>query len=252
MTHTLSTRRRLVTPPELPESPCTGARRSSTGPAWPLGLASRQAAATPTDLALVRARNESAVDEVLATLPDHWAAFASPALGGDGASAVRLLVGPGGVFALYTQLYDGRIVWVHRHTLFVVGQRSPNLVLAESGARRLTLLLRGRLPLRSAVQPALVVLGARALWVTGRSASGKMASGSTASGQTGAGRATQRQTPPVPVPVLSAATLSQWLAARPQVLRPIERMELAAVIDNPVTWGIRPSIVPRSDTGDSR
>ena len=250
MTHTLSTRRRLVTPPELPESPCTGARRSSTGPAWPLGLASRPAAATPTDLTLARARSESAVDELLATLPDHWAAFASPALGGDGASAVRLLVGPGGVFALHAQLYDGQIAWVHRHTMFVVGQRSPNLVLAESGARRLTLLLRGRLHLRSAVQPALVVLGARALWVTGRSASGKTASGITAPGQTGAGRATQGKTPPVPV--LSAATLGHWLAARPQVLRPIERMELAAVIDNPVTWGIRPSIVPRSDTGDSR
>lgn len=220
MTHILSTRRRLSTPPELPESSRTGAPRSSTGLFW-LGRASRNAAATPDGLALTRARTETAVDALLATLPQHWAAFTSTALGGgDGASTVRLLVGPGGIFALHAQLYDGEIVWVHRHTVLVAGQRSPDFAVAEAGAHRLTLLLRGRLPLRTAVQPALVLLGTRALWVTGRSASSR--------------------TPPV----LGAATLGAWLAARPQVLRPIERMELAAVIDNPLTWGIRPSIAP--------
>jgi hypothetical protein len=189
---------------------------------WLLGRAPRNAAATPGDLVLARARTETAVDTLLATLPQHWAAFTSTAPGGgDGASTVRLLVGPGGIFALHAQLYDGQIVWVHRHTVLVAGQRSPDLAVAEAGAQRLTLLLRGRLPLRTAVQPALVLLGTRALWVTGRSASGR--------------------TPPV----LGSATLGAWLAARPQVLRPIERMELAAAIDNPLTWGIRPSIAPR-------
>ena len=221
MTHILSTRRRRSTPPEMPESNRTGAPRSSTGPSWLLGRASRNAAATPGDQALARARTETAVDTLLATLPQHWAAFTSTALGGDGASTVRLLVGPGGIFALHAQLYDGHIVWAHRHTVLAAGKRSPDLAVAEAGAQRLTLLLRGRLPLRTAVQPALVLLGTRALWVTGRSASGR--------------------TPPV----LGAATLGAWLAARPQVLRPIERMELAAVIDNPLTWGSRPTILPR-------
>ena len=227
MTHILSTRRRLATPPELPESTRTGAPRLSPGPAWLIGRAARPAA-TPTDLALARARSEIAVDTLLATLPEHWAAFTS--LGGDGASASRLLVGPGGIFALRAQLYDGQIAWVRRRTVLVVGQPSPDLADAEVAAHRLTALLRGRLPLRTAVQPAFLVLGTRALWVTGRLSSGK--------------------TPPVPV--LGAAMLGEWLAARPQVLRPIERMELAAVIDNPLTWGIRPSIAPRVDPGTDR
>ncbi|MDJ0338034.1 hypothetical protein [Cryobacterium sp. PH31-O1] len=223
MTHILSTRRRLVTPPELPESTRTGAPRSSTDPASLFARVTRQAAASPTDVALARARNEIAVDTLLATLPEHWAAFTS--LGGDGASAARLLVGPGGVFALHAQVYDGQIAWMSRHTVF--GQRSPQLTATEASARRLTMLLRGRLPLRTAVQPAFVVLTTRALWAPGRLSSGR--------------------TPPVPV--LGAAMLGDWLAARPQVLRPIERMELAAVIDNPLTWGVRPSIVPRADLG---
>ncbi|SEN75844.1 hypothetical protein E3O25_06050 [Cryobacterium sp. TMT1-3] len=224
MTHILSTRRRLTTPPELPESTRAGAPRSSTGPAWLLGRALRPAV-TPIDLALARARSEIAVDTLLDTLPEHWAAFSSPALGGDNACAVRLLVGPGGVLALHAQLYDGRIAWVHGHTVFAAGACSPNLALAAADAHRLTALLRGRLPLRTAVQPALVVLGARALWTSGRPTARKAG-----------------------MPVLGAGALGSWLAARPQVLRPIERMELAAVIDNPLTWGVRPSIVPRPDT----
>ncbi|MCY7404764.1 MAG: hypothetical protein LH475_09080 [Cryobacterium sp.] len=226
MTHILSTRRRLTTSPELPESNRTGAPRSSTGPAWLLGRGSRPATATPTDLAVARARCESAVDTLLVTLPEHWAAFTLPVLGGDDASVVRLLVGPGGVFALHAQLYDGRIAWVHRRTVLVAGKRSSELAAAEAAARRLTTRLRQRLPLRTAVQPALVVLGARRLRVTGRSVSGRT------------------------VPVLGAATLGDWLAARPRVLRPIERMELAAVVDNPLTWGIRPSIVPQPGSAE--
>ncbi|MDJ0376406.1 hypothetical protein [Cryobacterium sp. PH31-L1] len=229
MTHILSTRRRLSTPPVLPESTRTGAPRLSPGSAWLLGRTPRPAA-TPTDLALARAGSESAVDTLLATLPEHWAAFTLPTLGGDGPRSMRLLVGPGGVLALHAQLCDGQIAWVHRQSVLVVGQRSPDLAVAAAGANRLTTLIRGRLPLRTAVQPALVLLGARALWVTGRS--------SRLSGRT-------------PVPVLGAATLGDWLAARPQVLRPIERMELAAVIDNPLTWGSRPTILPRpGNVGD--
>ncbi|TFD91254.1 hypothetical protein [Cryobacterium serini] len=224
MTHILSTRRCLTTPPELPESNRTGAPRPSTGPTWLLGRAHRTAA-TPTDLALARARSECAVDTLLATLPQHWAAFTLPTLGGAGPSAMRLLVGPGGVLALHAQLCDGQIAWVHRQRVFVAGQRSPNLAVAAAGANQLTMLIRGRLPLRTAVQPALVLLGARLLGVTGRSGG--------VSGKT------------TLVPVVGAAALGDWLVARPQVLRPIERMELAAVIDNPLTWGSRPTILPR-------
>ena len=220
MTHILSTRRRLSTPPVLPESTRTGAPRLSTGPTWLLGRVSRPAA-TPTDLALARAQVESAVDSLLATLPEHWAAFTLPTLDADGPSAMRLLVGPGGVLALHAQLCDGQIAWVHCQSVLVAGRRSPDLAAAQADANQLTTQIRGRLPLRTAVQPALVLLGARVLWVTGRS-----------------GRMTT-------VPVLGAATLGDWLAARPQVLRPIERMELAAVIDNPLTWGRRPTILPR-------
>ena len=231
MTHILSTRRRLATPPELPESNRAGALRSTPGLAWLLGRAQRRSDPTPTDLALARARSELAVDTFLETLPEHWAAFTSPALTGDGPSAARLIVGPGGVFALHAQLCDGRIAWVYRQTVHVAGRRAPDLATAEAGAQRLTTLLRGRVPLRTAVQPVVVVLGARALW---------------APGQTGQSWAAPGR--PAPVAVLGARALGDWLASRPQVLRPIERMELAAAIDNPLTWGIRPSILPRPGT----
>jgi hypothetical protein len=185
---------------------------------------------------LARARSEVALDTYLATLPKHWAAFASPAETGDGPSAARLIVGPGGIFALHAQLCDGRIAWVYRDTVHVAGRRAPDLAIAEAGAQHLTTLLRGRLPLRTAVQPVVVVLGARALWAAGRT----MHSGAAHAAGSPASRTM--------VAVLGAGALGDWLAARPQVLRPIERMELAAAIDNPLTWGVRPSIVLRPGT----
>ena len=226
MTHILSTRRRLSTPPESLELNRTGTSRSLTGPAWLFGSAPRPAV-TPIDLALATARSESAIDTLLASLPENWAAFTLPRLGDDDAGAMRLLVGPGGVLAVHARLYGGQIAWVHRQTVLVAGHRSPNLAVATAGANRLTVLLRGRLPLRTAVQPALVLLGTRALLITSRSGPVKPVPGRTP-----------------PVPVLGAAAFADWLGARPQVLRPIERMELAAVIDNPLTWGSRPTILP--------
>ena len=237
MIHILSTWRRPSTPPEPLESNRTATPRSLVGPAWLPGYAPRPAV-TPIDLALARARSESAIDTLLAALPENWAAFTLPRFGGDGAGVMRLLVGPGGVLALHARLFDGQIAWVHRQTVLVAGQRSPDLTVATVGANRLTVLLRGRLPLRTAVQPALVLLGTRALWITGRSGWVKSGLGTAGPTKMASGR-----TPSVPV--LGAAALGDWLVARPQVLRPIERMELAAVIDNPLTWGIRPTILPQ-------
>jgi hypothetical protein len=207
----------------MTEANRTGAPRPSARPAWSLGRAQRGDVLAPADLALVRARSEAALETLLATLPADWAAFASPALGADEASVVRLLVGPGGVFAVHAQLHEGQLAWVHRRGVFVTGhQWRTDLTVAGTSAHQLTALLRGRVPLRTAVQPTVVILGARALRLTGRSVSG-------AGG---------------PVTVLGAGALAGWLAARPHVLRPVERMELAAVIDNPGTWGVRPSIRP--------
>ena len=237
MIHILSTWRRRSMPPESLESNRTAPPRLLVGPAWLAGYSPRPAV-TPIDLAVARARSESAIDTLLATLPENWAAFTLPRFGGDGAGVVRLLVGPGGVLALHARLFDGQIAWVHRQTVLVAGQRSPDLTVATAGANRLTVLLRGRLPLRTAVQPALVLLGTRALWITGRS--GLVKSGL---GKAGPAKMVSVRTPLVPV--LGAAALGDWLVARPQVLRPIERMELAAVIDNPLTWGIRPTILPQ-------
>ncbi|WP_104127441.1 hypothetical protein [Cryobacterium sp. Y57] len=237
MIHILSTWRRRSTPPESLESNRIATPRSLVGPAWLPGYAPRPAV-TSIDLALARARSESAIDTLLATLPENWAAFTLPRFGDDGAGVMRLLVGPGGVLALHARLYDGQIAWVHRQAVLVVGQCSPDFTVATAGANRLTLLLRGRVPLRTAVQPALVLLGTRALWTTGRS--GSVESGSV---KAGAAKIAPGRTPSVPV--LGAAVLGDWLVARPQVLRPIERMELAAVIDNPLTWGIRPRILPQ-------
>ena len=242
MTHILSTRRRLATPPELPESMRTGAPRLTLGPAVPLGRApGRPRARTSTEVAVARARGEVAIDLLLETLPEHWAAFTPPALP-DGSTVVRLIVGPGGVCALHAQLCDGRIAWVYRQTVHVAGRRAPDLAIADAGAHRLTTLLRERMPLRAAVQPVVVLLGTRALWATGRTVLSRAVPGRNAPSRAAPnGWSSSRD---APVAVLEAASLGDWLASRPQVLRPIERMDLAAVIDNPLTWGIRPSIVP--------
>ncbi|TDW29349.1 nuclease-related domain-containing protein [Cryobacterium psychrophilum] len=163
----------------------------------------------------VAAQGELALATLLQEPPNDWAVFDS-----DSASPVseHLVVGPGGIFTLHTlrtRHSDGEWVWVDRGTVRVSGRRRPDGRDAIAEAHLVTSLLRARIPLRAPVRPVIVLFGARFIFARGK---------------------------PADVKVVDARDLQGWLQELPSVLRPIERMELAAVIDNPVTWGTRPSM----------
>jgi len=175
----------------------------------------------PRTPGLLGARGEIAVEEILASMPPDWAVFNTVPLGLSGPGADLLAVGPAGVFTINTAHLSATWVWAEKRTVMVSGRRMPYIREAESEAERVTLLLRERMPLRAAVRPVVALLGPRIIVVRGR---------------------------PTQVKVVDARDLQEWLVTLPHLLRPNERMDLAAVIDNPVTWGARPSIVSDRET----
>ncbi|MFC5929760.1 hypothetical protein D6T64_03515 [Cryobacterium melibiosiphilum] len=147
----------------------------------------------------------------LPAMPAHWAVFHPlPA-------AAPLVVGPGGIFTVSVHDLAGDWAWADRRGLLVSGRRVDYLAEAEQQAERVFTRLRARMAVPAPVRPVLALDGARYLGLRDR---------------------------PLPVKVLAARDLEGWLAGLPTVLRAIERMELAAVIDSPVTWGIRPRFGP--------
>jgi len=157
-------------------------------------------------------QGESALVALLQEPPIDWAIF--PA-GPNGPVFEHLVVGPGGVFTLTTRHSDGEWVWVDKDVVWVSGRRMAASGDAIVEADRVSALLRARIPLRVPVRPLIALLGARFIVVRGR-------------------------TPDLNV--VDARELHFWLLGLSPVLRPAERMELAAVIDNPVTWGARASV----------
>lgn len=147
----------------------------------------------------------------LPAVPRHWAVFHP--LPED----VHLVVGPGGIFTISVLHLAGDWVWADRGRLLVSGRRVDHLAAAEQHADRFGARLRARMALPAPVRPVLAVEGARVLGRRDRS---------------------------LPVTVLAAPELDAWLSGLPTALRAIERMELAAVIDSPVTWGTRPTFTP--------
>ncbi|TFD52751.1 NERD domain-containing protein [Cryobacterium frigoriphilum] len=154
------------------------------------------------------------VPGALPAVPRHWAVF-HPLPG-----AAHLVVGPGGIFTICVQHLAGDWAWADKRGLLVSGHRVAFLAEAERQADRFATLLRTRMAVPAPVRPVLALEGAR--YVGPRSLRDR----------------------PLPVKVLAADDLEAWLAGLPTVLRAIERMELAAVIDSPVTWGIRPTFGP--------
>ena len=154
-------------------------------------------------------QGELALAALLQEPPVNWAVF--PA----GPVCEFLVVGPGGVFTISTRHSDGEWVWVDKDTIRVSGRRMAYSQDAVVEAERVTALLRARIPLRAPVRPVIALFGARFIVVRGK-------------------------TPEMMV--VDARELQVWLESLPTVLRPNERMELAAVIDNPATWGARPSM----------
>ncbi|KGJ79425.1 hypothetical protein GY21_05290 [Cryobacterium roopkundense] len=157
----------------------------------------------------LRSQGEIALAALLQEPPVNWAVF--PA----GPVSEHLMVGPGGVFTINTRHSDGEWVWVDKDTIRVSGRRMAYSQDAVVEAGRVTALLRARIPLRAPVRPVIALFGARFIVVRGKSPE---------------------------IMVVDARELQVWLETLPTVLRPIERMELAAVIDNPATWGTRPSM----------
>ncbi|MFO7691376.1 MAG: hypothetical protein R6W83_12635 [Cryobacterium sp.] len=142
----------------------------------------------------------------LPELPDHFAAF-EPLPG------VHLVVGRAGVFTVTVYQHPGAWAWADKRSLVVSARRTSYLLDAEANAAHVTDRLRARFVLRTPVRPVVALAG---------------------------GRVIMRRTRVSPVTVLSTADLTAWLTALPTVLRPSERMHLAAHIDNPATWGVRP------------
>ncbi|MDH6237715.1 NERD domain-containing protein [Cryobacterium sp. CG_9.6] len=170
---------------------------------------------TPTDPRPARyltALGEQALEALLHEPPTGWAVFDA-----ESARSVseHLIVGPGGIFTVHTRHSDGEWVWVDKDTIRVSGRRMSYSRDAIVEANLVTSRLRARIPLRTPVRPVVALFGARFILLRGK---------------------------PGDITVVDARDLRAWLEKLPPVLRPIERMELAAVIDNPVTWGSRSSM----------
>jgi len=161
------------------------------------------------------AKGEIAVGELLAKLPPEWTVFHALPVGIGGTDIDHLVVGPGGVFTINTKHHRGKNVWVAHRTMMVSGNKVPHIRHAEFEAERVTRLLRQRMPLRSTVRPVLALVEPRRLRIREK---------------------------PTQVKVVDSRDLRRWLLTLPSVLEPLGRIELAALIDDPATWGAHPPV----------
>lgn len=155
------------------------------------------------------ALGEIAVGRILATLPAEWTVFHALPIGSKGADIDHLVIGPGGIFTINTKNHSGKSVWVGGQTLMVSGQKQPHIRNADHEAKRVTTLLRERMPELPAARPVVAILEPDRLRI---------------------------KTKPEQTKVLSAAQLHRWLLKRPVTLTPEQLAELAAIIDAPSTW----------------
>lgn len=155
------------------------------------------------------ARGELIVGRILTTLPDGWKAFHSLPIGTKGSDIDHVVVGPGGVFTINTKHHNNKAVWVAGSTLMVSGQKQGHIRNSEFEGRRVTKLLRERMPQLPAVQPVLALVNPKSLTI---------------------------KTKPERVTVIRASRLRKWLVGRPTVLDQGELHEIEAVIDDPATW----------------
>jgi hypothetical protein len=168
----------------------------------------RPESAFHTASAVPQAVSEPVSPAMSLAVPRHWAVFHP--LPGAGA----LVVGPGGIFTVSVRDLAGGWAWADKRGLLVSGRRVMYMAEAEREAERVFTLLQARMALPARVCAVLALDGTRHLGPRERA---------------------------LPVKVLALEELEMWLAGLPTVLRAIERMELAAVIDSPVTWGMRPT-----------
>ncbi|WP_158253856.1 nuclease-related domain-containing protein [Cryobacterium sp. N22] len=155
------------------------------------------------------ALGEIAVGRMLATLPSDWAVFHALPIGKKGADIDHLVIGPGGIITINTKNHSGKNVWVGGQTLLVSGHKQPHIRNADFEAKRVTTLLRQRMPELPAVLPVVAILEPRQLRINAK---------------------------PEQTTVLSARQLTQWLQKRPTVLTGPQLAELSAIIQDPGTW----------------
>ncbi|WP_158603903.1 nuclease-related domain-containing protein [Cryobacterium tepidiphilum] len=155
------------------------------------------------------ARGELIVGQILATLPDGWKAFHSLPIGTKGSDIDHMVVGPGGVFSINTKHHNKKAVWVAGSTLMVSGQKQGHIRNAEFEAKRVTKLLRQRMPQIPAVQPVLVLVNPKSLTI---------------------------KTKPERVTVIRATRLRRWLTERTSVFSETKLREITTVMDDPATW----------------
>jgi Nuclease-related domain len=164
------------------------------------------------------AQGEIVVGAILAKLPPEWIAFHALPVGKDGSDIDHLVIGPGGIFTINTKHHAGKAVWVAGRTLMVSGHSQPHIRNAEYEAKRVTKLLRKRMPHLPSAQPVIAVVRPKSLKIKAR---------------------------PDQVKVLDATGLRRWLLGHPPMLSPAGLDELAAIIDDPATWP--PALFPPTE-----
>jgi hypothetical protein len=164
------------------------------------------------------AQGEIVVGGILATLPPEWTAYHALPIGKKGSDIDHLVIGPGGIFTINTKHHKDKAVWVAGRTLMVSGQKQPHIRNADYEAKRVTKLLRERMPRLPSAQPVLALVGPKSLKIKAK---------------------------PDQTTVLEAAQLKRWLLTHPPMLSAAELDELAAIIDDASTWP--PALFPPTD-----
>lgn len=142
-------------------------------------------------------------------LPAGWASVEQVPIGPRGATLDRLVVGPGGVFAVRSEEHRGAVVTVAGDEFRVDARRYPWVRSVRYEARRAGRLLSAALRTTIVVTGVVVVDGTRELSV--------------------------RQQP-TDVRVESSTRLARWLQALPAALAPHEVDRIRDAAHDPATW----------------
>ena len=155
------------------------------------------------------ARAEIAVGLALAELPREWIVFHSLPVGDSGADVDHLVIGPGGVFALHSDRQARKAVQVAGRSVLVGARKIPYIREAEYEAVCLTTVLSQRMPRAASVHGVVVLVDTKSVTV---------------------------KAPPSRVKIVEVAHLCEWLQGLPPVLAPLDRLEIAGFVENPVLW----------------
>jgi len=163
------------------------------------------------------ARAEIVVGRALARLPSDWIVFHSLPVGDSGTDVDHLVIGPAGVFALRAERHARQSVQVVGRSVHVGARTIPHVREAEYEALGLTSLLARRMPMTAAVHGVVVLVDARRVTV---------------------------QAQPDRVTVVAAVDLCALLLSLPPLLEPLDREEIAALVEDPELWHARPASDP--------